>query len=210
MQHVTTNMEMESLKPLLQGAASNGRPASSVHSVGALSATKSDNKNVTKCDKSRQTVLNIHVPPAHSSDNSGWLFSGGGVPHWLSAWLPDCVRGWLNRHRDLIKLFTLFALLLYKMSTYTLDFVIDMSLIVAYALDKHWWFFGLTLTFVFCPAAIISYLNWKYYDEKWQVKRKINETDDELGLKAKIIVDPQWKFHLRRGFCLLLFSPIVR
>ena len=127
--------------------------------------------------------------------------------------LPICasVVWWLNIvHITIVKWITLWTLLLWRIGSYTVDFGFDLALIVEYAVKGHWWYFSLTFLFVFVPAAITSYLNWKYYAEKWEIKRKIEKSRDEFNLREKLIIDPDWKFYLRRLFYFMLISPIIR
>ena len=126
--------------------------------------------------------------------------------------LHDCVRQrLLDRHKMKIKWFTLYFFLIFRICSYSGDFGLDLYLIVDYYQNKCWGYFILTLVFVFLPAIVISYLNWKYYNEKWKVRQEIiDDTNNELRLREKLVVDPPWKFYLRRFLCLSLFSPIAR
>ena len=78
------------------------------------------------------------------------------------------------------------------------------------------WYFWLTLGFVLVPAFIIAYLNGKFYLEKRKTQRWIKENEDKKGkewvkkLKDQLVMDDEWKFHLRALFCLFLISPLAR
>ena len=89
------------------------------------------------------------------------------------------------------------------------DLALDIALLHEYRSNGDWWYFGFTLTFVFMPAAIISYLNNKYYNEKWKIKCKI-EANDEFNLRNKMVIDSEMKFYLRRALSWLLISPLAR
>ena len=110
------------------------------------------------------------------------------------------------------KWLALWTLFLYRIGSHMLDFALDMALLREYWNKGHWWYFSLTFVFVIFPAAITSYLNWKYYAAKWHIKRKIEETNDRYKFKANemIVVDSNARFYLRAVLCLLLVSPIAR
>ena len=124
--------------------------------------------------------------------------------------LPKCVRDLLERYKDPIKWFKLWASFLWRIFAFTFDLGLDIALLCDYYVNGDWWYFSLTLFFVLFPSFIISVVNSNYYDEKWEVKQHIKETDDKFSLEEKLIIDPEWKFHLRRIFCLLLVSPLAR
>ena len=117
---------------------------------------------------------------------------------------------WMERHKDGIKLIQLWLSFLLRIGAFLFDLGLDIALLCDYGANGDWWYFSLTLFFVLFPSFIISVVNSNYYDEKWDVKRQIKETDDKFNLKDKLIIDPEWKFHLRRIFCLFLVSPLAR
>ena len=127
----------------------------------------------------------------------------------LFTWLCSSEAAGSSQYENKVVDFILF--LIFRICSYSGDFALDLYLIGDYYQNKCWGYFILTLVFVFLPACVTSYLNWKYYTEKWKVRQEIiDDTNNELRLREKLVVDPPWKFDLRRVFCLSLFSPIAR
>lgn len=109
------------------------------------------------------------------------------------------------------KWLALWTLFLWWIGSYTIDIVLDIIILHQYLKSDEWWFFGLTFFFVFFPAIVISYLNGKYYTEKWEIKCKIEKTRDQYKLKnVKMLIDTNARFRLRAFLCLFLVSPIAR
>lgn len=110
------------------------------------------------------------------------------------------------------KWLALWTMFLYRIGSHTIDFALDMALLREYSNKGQWWYFSLTFFFVIFPAAITSYLNWKYYAAKRHIKLKIKKSDDCYKLKENemVVVDSDARIYLRMVLCLFLISPIAR
>ena len=188
------------------------KKSSAVINIGEMQSAATEDHVVNNQNATTQGNNNNCDAPATAGDGSNLQddnLSGSDCRSYCV--VPKCVSDLLERHKDGIKLIQLWlSFLILRISPFLFDLGLDIALLCDYGANGDWWYFSLTLFFVFFPSFIISVVNANYYDEKWDVKRQIKETDDRFHLKDKLIIDPEWKFHLRRIFCLLLISPLAR
>ena len=168
------------------------KKSSAVIDIGELQSAATEDHVVNDPNATTQGNNNNCDAPATAGDGSNIQddnLSGSDCRSYCV--VPKCVSDLLERHKDGIKLIKLWlSFLILRISPFLFDLGLDIALLCDYGANGDWWYFSLTLFFVFFPSFIISVVNANYYDEKWDVKRQIKETDDKFSLKDKLIIDP--------------------
>ena len=185
--------------------ARNSPSRSDYESVN-IEAENSENNEVSNGETGTPPVpFSAAINSATQQEDEMKPISESSIISRLSNWFLEVYK----KHKICFKFGLLFLQFATRVSFYLYDLTSDIVLIDEYWNDRHMWYFWLTLAFVVSPALLISYINGKYYHEKWKVRRQIKK-NDKYELEKKLIVDPDWKFILRFVLCLPLISPIAR